>query len=362
MRKAIKLCLALAMACTMAVPAFAGDTTASYGGEVDFFFSQTSNGYHDATGDVKTYGAMDMSAEAGFWVNAENKGDVWTTTASIGWWGVGGASGNDGANISMANDAFKLNFGTGDLGDATKNSSYFAGTKIDVGDELTKGDAGITFSLPDAGFAAYLAMNHSGNIQTTAYAVSYDMVAGAIDFSFEYEALSKAIDETKTGQYGTDDGRTETDLGIGVAYDMDPLTIKFNYGLTSLTQGGKTGSVATGDARKSTDKTNMMLSVDFKLDDTSGAAFNYTTLSNTYNNGSDNLALTQVAVKTDTTRMGVGYKTKIGAISVAGFYQTEEIKSDKDAVSDVSLGVTGQDMYKKAKTNTKLGLEMIMGF
>jgi hypothetical protein len=361
MRKAIKLCLALAMACTMAVPAFAGDTTVSYSGEVDFFFNQTSTGYYDTTGDVQTYGAMDMSAEAGFYIDAENKGDVWTTTASIGFWGTGGASGNDGANLSMANDAFKLNFGTSDLGDATKNASYFSGAKLDVGDELSKGDAGITFTLPDAGFGAFLAMNNSGTVQTTAYAVSYDMVAGAIDFSFEYEAVSSAIDTKKGGQYGTDDGASNTDLGIGVAYDMDPLAIKFNYGMTSLTPGGKNGSVATGDARKSTDKTNMMLSVDFKLDDMSGASFVYQTLSDSHNNGKYTTTATAAeAIKTDTTKMGVGYKTKIGAISVAGFYETAETKSDQDGVKDFAS--TTQDTYKKAKTDTKLGLEMIMAF
>ena len=92
MRKAIKLCLALAMACTMAVPAFAGDTELSWSGEVDFYYTNNNDGYLDGSGDAQSYANSKMWAEAGLYLDATNKGDVWTTTASIGFWDTGGAA------------------------------------------------------------------------------------------------------------------------------------------------------------------------------------------------------------------------------------------------------------------------------
>jgi hypothetical protein len=339
MRKAIKLCLALAMACTMAVPAFAGDTELSWSGEVDFYYTNNNDGYLDGSGDAQSYANSKMWAEAGLYLDATNKGDVWTTTASIGFWDTGGAAANDGANLSMANDSFKINFGTGDLGDATKNPSYFSGTKMDAGDELSKGH-GITFTLPDAGFGAFLSMTNSGTVQQTAYAVSYDMVAGAIDFSFEYEALSTAVDEKKGGKDGDDDGRVASDMGLGVAYDMAPLAIKFSYDSKSATKGGKT---AAGDSHKSEDESDMMLGVDYKLDDMSGASFVYQSGAVVDNNATDPADATKLkAETTSSSNIGFGYHTMINTISVNVWYQMVSSKSDAagaKAVSSTQLGV-----------------------
>jgi hypothetical protein len=372
MRKAIKLCLALAMAGSMAVgTAFAGETTAAVHGEAEFYFKNNTADYQDASGDKKSYSSMEMSHEGGLYLDGSNKGDVWTTTFGIGIWLGESSVVLDAANLGLANDAYSLNFGSSDLGDATKNPGYYGGSLYDVGDELSKGGSGITFSMPDVGFAGYLAMNEASGAQTTAYAFSYDKVMGDIDLSVEYETASTSIDKSKSPSSvnGVNDGASATDLGIGVKYSMGEMAVMFNYGMTSNTPGGKTTDPNTSllASTKATETSTMMLIFDMALDEASGVSAVYqsrvTDDKNDWNFASATAATQTQGQKTTATTLGAGYKTTFnGAMWIKGYYSMMSTKSDNGDFNTFT-GVTSKvDYATKTKSDTTLGLEVGMSF
>jgi hypothetical protein len=276
MRKALKLCLALVMAGSMAAgTALAGDTQVTASGEAYWYFTNSSKDVADASGDKIKQSSMDMDADGGVYLDAVNKGDAWTTSASVGlYFYADGSVEADHINLKIANDQFGLQFGTSDLGGAEKNPSYYLGAKIDAGDELSKGGAYTVFTMPEVGLGVLYGANYDSDnkYQKTAIAVSFDKVFGDIDFSFEYEMFSTAIDEKVGGKDGEYDGAASSDMGIGVAYNMDPLAIKFSYDSKSEKDGGKNSD---GDSYKGTATSQMMLGVDYKLDDMSGVSAVY---------------------------------------------------------------------------------------
>ena len=380
MRKALKLCLALAMTGAMAIgTAFAGDTEVVVSGEALYHLKMKNEDYSTNPKDPahkdaekKTYSSTDALAEGILTATATNKGEVWTTKAAVGIAvksnkddGKGVAVKTDELNVNLSNDTFSINFGTDDLGDATKNPGYYEGDKMDAGDELSKGGENIVFEMPEIGLGALIALTNANNVQKTAYGVSYDKVFGDIDLSLEYETLSTEIDKDKgassgdkdDNKDGVNDGSKATDYGIGVKYSMDPFAVMFNYGATTQTKGGKvaTGETGAGDSYKSVDDVNMMLAADYKIDDISGVSLVYQSLVKT-----DNQAVVDNkidAIKTTVTRTGLGYATKLNAVDIDVYYSMESTKRDKDGTLSSGTPVNDADW----KTNI-LGVRVFMGF
>lgn len=373
MRKAIKLCLALAMACTMAAPAFAGETSATVTGEAEFYFSSTTADYQDASGDKKSASAMDMSHSGGLYLDVTDKGDVWTTTFGIGIWIDQSSVALDAANVGISNDTFGLNFGSSDLGDATKNPGYYEGALYDVGDELDKGGSGVMFTMGEVGLGAYLAINTTDASTKSAYGVSFDKVMGDLDLSVEYETFSVAINKDKAAvttattddKDGALDGASASDLGIGVKYSMGAMAFMFNYGMTSTKDGGKAADANTAvmKSRKAKETTTMMVFFDMALDDASGISAKYEQRVLDDKDSWVQAAKTgneKQGQKTTTTNMGVGYKTMINSLWIGGFYETSAEASD-NADWQLKSGVQ-KDYAKKTKSTSKIGLEVGMSF
>jgi len=87
----------------------------------------------------------------------------------------------------------------------------------------------------------------------------------------------------------------------------------------------------------------MMLGVDYKLDDMSGASFVYQSGAVVDNNATDPADATKLkAETTSSSNIGFGYHTMINTISVNVWYQMVSSKSDAagaKAVSSTQLGV-----------------------
>ena len=413
MRKAFKLCLALAMAGSMAAgTAFAGDTEIVVSGEAFFYFDKIDTDYNTeglATGKQKTFSFMDSKTEGAIKATATNKGEVWTTTASvnIAVKSKGDIVEEDGLNAKMSNGQISINVGTDDLSDATKNPAHFEGDKIDVGDELGKGDAGIVFGLPEVGVEAMYratAERDEDKIQSTAFGVSFDKTFGDIELSVEYETVAKEIDEDvgavssgKTdGKDGVNDGYSASDWGIGVKYSMNPIAVMLNYGTTEKTNGGKLAKDAkilddisaahpgADKSYKSVEDVNMMLAVDYAIDDVSGISLVYQQLVETDNQAvvfdvkkveSDDAAAVAAAlaeakvdsIKTTETRIGAGYGTKVGAMAFQVFYEMISNKSDNSgilsdlanlsAAKDEGYGAVNDEDWKTTRIGVKVGME-----
>jgi hypothetical protein len=359
MRKALKLCLALVMAGSMAVgTAYAGDTEVVASGEAYWYFTNTSADYDATDPDTaevskKSHSSMNMSGDGGLYLAATNKGEQWTTSADVGtYFYSDGSIEMDHINLKMANDQFGLQFGTSDLGGAEKNPAYYAGARMDAGDELgddlKRPEGKIVFTMPEVGLGVLYAtgeVDHSGKdyegseeAQTTYYAVSFDKTMDAIDVSVQYEALSTAIDKTKNpgDEDGTTDGLSASDLGFGVAYSMDPMAFKFSYDAKTITMGGKNEA---GDSYKAYAVTSWMFAFDFAIDDLSGVSAVYQSEIQDDKNEE---------VKNTITWMGVGYTININTIYVNVYYDMKSSKSDADEAETYA-------------SNT-LGVEVGMGF
>ncbi len=357
MRKAIRFCLALALVGAMAAgTAFAGETEAKIWGDGYVYFKSLTAEHEDAG---LSYAKIDGFYEAYMYMQGVNKGDVWTTKAQSGIYVYNGEVGVDSSNVYIYNDEYLFRAGSSDLGDATKNPSYFWGDKMDAGDELWKGGLYVKFGLRKVGLEVLFGTENDDNVQTVAYAVSYDKKIDDIDFSVEYETYSKAINEdvgaSTTDDAGDDkdginDGAVGDNLGFGVAYDMDPFAIKFNYDMKSETPGGP--------GAEADEETSMMLSGDYKLDDVSGVSVVYQQIDTDQQYVSEDYGT--LPLKYIETSIGVGYETAVGKFIIAVYYQMDSVEYD-DEYAQAYLLAYGEESVPAATENT-LGVYLNMAF
>lgn len=344
MRKAIKFCLALAMAGTMAAQAYAADVTTSITGHAEGTFHIKSS--KAATEDAKNISYQDMDADGELGAKGVAKGDVWTATGFIELDSTESAVTPRDIWAMIEDDTMSIKFGRQYATGVQQGGDYIGPADYMnwVGENLLGREALVNVGLKGVGLNILYGMNEtagdedgSADTDDTQYNITYMGAIyfgsfGDIDVSASYISAASTVNKDNGGvEKGAFDGGSASEIALAGKYNMGNMHFSLNYSTLSE-KAGYEGAESMGT-------TYMDLIFDMDMEGPlSGISFAYSTVAADKYVGADK-------EKNNTTKMSLGTIMPLGA---AKLYLGYASKSEKGSWEGAKTG-TGSDMAVRLK-------------